>query len=441
MENIKKISFRVLGCRLNQSEVNSLQNEFQNSGYQVVSKDERSDIIIVNSCAVTNQAEAKTRAEINAAAKISPNGKVMLTGCYAQGKKAELLNLKNVYCILGNLEKTRLLKFVDNLEEWENKVEVADINDNQLLQSHDYYTFFRDSVATTERTRAFVKIQDGCNYFCSYCIIPYLRGRVRSRKPEEIIREIRTLESKNFKEIVLSGINIGTYHYENQNLSWLLLELLKNTKTVRFRLSSIEPNLIDDEMIRIIKENKQLCNYFHIPMQHSSNIILKSMNRKYTCLNFQKVLEKIRHKIPDICIGSDVIVGFPGETNTEFEEMYRFIQKNKFAYLHIFRYSKREGTKACKMKNQVSSIDKKIRSEKLHKLDNILRKEYYKHFLGCQLEVLFEQKNADNTWSGISSNYIYVKVRSGKDLNNKIERVKICRVLNSYVEGSLIEKS
>jgi threonylcarbamoyladenosine tRNA methylthiotransferase MtaB len=435
----KKIAFRVLGCRLNQSEVSSLKNEFQTAGYKVVENDEPADITIVNSCAVTKQAEAKTRAEVKAANRISPHGKVIMTGCYAQEKKEELLQLENVHVVLGNLEKTHLLDFVENIEKWENRAEVADVNDSRLIQTHDYYTFFRDAVAETDRTRAFVKIQDGCNYFCAYCIIPYLRGRVRSRDFDEIIREVQTLEAKDYKEIVLSGINIGTYTDKGRDLTALLKSLLKNTTVVRFRLSSIEPNLIDDEMIALMKENSRLCNYFHIPLQHGSDVILQAMNRKYSVDDFAEVVSKIRKSIPDISIGTDAIVGFPGESEDDFDNMYTFIREMKFSYLHVFRYSKREGTRAAKMKNQVRDADKKNRSEKLRLLGDNLKEKYYRKFIGKELEVLFEQKSGKNYWGGNSDNFIYVKVKSDKKLNNRLESVKIVGVSETYAEGSLVE--
>ena len=425
---------------MNQSEVSSLKNKFKNAGYKIVENDKQADITIVNSCAVTQQAEAKTRAEVTAANKISPNGKIIMTGCYAQEKKSELLNLKNVNIVLGNLEKTRLLDFVENIDDWENKAEVSDVNDSRLEQTHDYYTFSQDSIAETDRTRAFVKIQDGCNYFCSYCIIPYLRGRVRSRKSDEIIEEVIALESKGYKEIAFSGINVGTYKCEkNGDLTALLKLLLEKTSIIRFRLSSIEPNLITDEMIELMANNERLCDYFHIPLQHGSDKILKLMNRKYTTEEFTNVVQKIQNKIPNICIGADAIVGFPDEDGSDFENMHKFIEKMKFSYLHIFRYSKREGTKAAKMKNQVSDIDKKTRSKKLHKLGDSLKANYIKRFLNKELKVLFEQKMEDNFWGGNSENFIYVKVKSDKDLNNRIERVKISKVFESYAEGELIE--
>jgi len=432
---IKKISFRVLGCRLNQSEVASLKNEFSQNGYDVVDSDKISDITIINSCAVTTQAEAKTRAEVTAANKVSPGGKIIMTGCYAQEKKADLLNLKNVHVVIGNLEKTRLFEFVENIEDWENKAEVADINDPRLVQSHDYYTFSQDSIAITDRTRAFVKIQDGCNYFCSYCIIPYLRGRVRSRKSDEIMQEVIALEKKGYKEIVLSGINVGTYKQEDDfDLTSLLKLLLENTSITRFRLSSIEPNLITDEMIDLMKNHNRLCNYFHIPLQHGSDKILKLMNRKYTLGDFANVVCKIRKSIPDVAIGTDAIVGFPNEDEEDFLSMYNFIKEHEFPFLHIFRYSKREGTKAATMSNQVRDIDKKNRSAKLRKLGDQLQEIYIKKFLNKELDVLFETSSGGN-----SENFIFVKVNSDKDLTNEVKKVKISKVFESHAEGIIIE--
>ena len=435
MSKNKKISFRVLGCRLNQSEVASLKNEFAKNGYEVVGSDDVADITIINSCAVTTQAEAKTRAEVTASNKISPGGKIVMTGCYAQEKKADLLNLKNVHVVIGNLEKIRLLEFVENIDDWENKAEVADINDPRLVQSHDYYTFSQDSIAESDRTRAFVKIQDGCNYFCTYCIIPFLRGRVRSRKSNEILQEVIALEEKGYKEVVLSGINIGTYQQEDEfDLTALLKLLLANTNSVRFRLSSIEPNLITDEMIELMKNEKRLCSYFHIPLQHGSDKILKLMNRKYNLAEFETVIDRIRKQIPEIAIGADAIVGFPGESEDDFQNMYDFIKNNEFPNLHVFRYSKREGTKAATMQNQVQDIDKKNRSAKLRKLGDELQANYIKKFLNKELYVLFEQKSAGN-----SDNFIYVKVNSDKDLTNEVKRVKISKVFESYAEGTIIE--
>ncbi|MBN2279408.1 MAG: tRNA (N(6)-L-threonylcarbamoyladenosine(37)-C(2))-methylthiotransferase MtaB [Candidatus Marinimicrobia bacterium] len=431
----KKVSFRVLGCRLNQSEVASLKNQFAHRGYRVVGSDDVADITIINSCAVTTQAEAKTRAEITAAAKVSPKGKIILTGCYAQEKKADLLNLKNVHMVIGNLEKTRLVEFVENMDQWANKAEVADVNDPRLVQSHDYYTFSQDSIAETDRTRAFVKIQDGCNYFCTYCIIPFLRGRVRSRKSDEILQEVMALEQKGYKEIVLSGINIGTYKQdEDFDLTALLRSLLENTSTTRFRLSSIEPNLITGEMIMLMKVSTRLCNYFHIPLQHGSDKILKLMNRKYNLDDFAEVITKIRRAIPNIAIGTDAIVGFPGEDEEDFQGMYDFIQKYEFPFLHIFRYSKRDGTKAAKMPHQVRDIDKKNRSAKLRKLGDQLQENYIKKFLNKELDVLFESPSGGN-----SDNFVYVKVNSDKDLTNEMKKVKITKVFKSQAEGVIIE--
>ncbi|MFP4547490.1 MAG: MiaB/RimO family radical SAM methylthiotransferase [Fidelibacterota bacterium] len=284
-----------------------------------------------------------------------------------------------------------------------------------------------------------MKIQDGCNYFCSYCIIPYLRGRVRSRKSAEVIKEVVTLEEKGYNEIVLSGINIGTYQDDKTDLTRLIEQLLINTTTVRFRLSSIEPNLITDEMIKLVKNNDRLCNYFHIPLQHGAGPVLKRMNRKYNPAEFATVMKRIRAEVPDICIGADAIVGFPGETDADFEQMADFICKMNFSYLHVFRYSKREGTKAATMKPQVPDIKKKERSAELRKLGEQLKKEYIAKFLNRNLTVLFEQELKKDRWGGNSGNFIYVKVNYNKNLNNQLKKVKITNVFNSHAEGEIIE--
>ncbi len=435
----KKIAFRVLGCRLNQSEVNSLKNEFSSQGYEVVDQTQEADITIINSCAVTQQAAAKTRAEVNAANKISPHGKIIMTGCYAQEKKSALLSLDNVHMVIGNLEKTQLLDFVDHFDDWDNQTKVADVNDSQLLQTHDYYTFSQEGIAETDRTRAFVKIQDGCNYFCSYCIIPYLRGRVRSRKKKEVIKEVIALEQSGYKELVLSGINIGTYQDAETDLTELIQKILANTDSVRLRLSSIEPNLITDKLITLMARENRLCNYFHIPLQHGSERILKLMNRKYTRPEFTKVISKIRQSIPRVSIGTDAIVGFPEETKADFQSMYNYIEKMKFSYLHVFRYSKRAGTKASKMKNFVDGKTKKDRSGKLRQLGEKLQETYIKQFDGHELTVLFEQAMEQNLWGGNSDNYIYVKVKSNKNLTNNLKKVKITDCFQSHAEGKLIE--
>ncbi len=436
---IKTIAFRTLGCRLNRSESDSISNDMLSLGYDIVDEKSPADLVFINSCAVTAQAEAKTRAAISSLKKISPNGKIVLAGCYSQELKEELLKL-DVQMVLGNLEKFKLAEYIDELENGEVKSDVSEINEIEVIDREDYYTFNKTSTSSGTRTRAFMKIQDGCDYFCSYCIIPYLRGRTRSRSIEDCVKEAIKLGEDGYKEIVLSGINVGTYKAEKgENLTELLKVLLRETSIERFRLSSIEPNLIDDGLIELMAKEQRICSYFHIPLQYGSNRILKEMNRKYTIAEFESVLAKIKSNIPNIGVGTDIIVGYPGEENKDFEDMLSFLKKTDLMYFHIFRYSERGGTVASKLHDNVNPAVKKERSSVLRNLSDEKKQGFINRMIGKKFSVLFEDITNKGYLNGYTDNYFNINVKAEKDLINTISMVKIIKAEKGFVEGVIVE--
>jgi len=439
INKIETVSLKTLGCRLNQSESDCILDSLIKNGLTHVSDDQNPDLIIINSCAVTKQAEAKTRGAITAAKKKSPMGKLVVVGCYPQESAEKVLAIPEVDLVLGNHEKYKIIDYLPSLEKISHEEKEHCVS-NMLDSNVDNYTFPIANICSAgSTTRAFMKVQDGCGYFCSYCIIPYLRGSVRSRNISDCIDETKLLVDKGYKEIVLSGINLGTYKAETgENLAGLLKKMLAETDIKRIRLSSIEPNLISSDLLEIIAHEKRICRQLHIPLQHGSDRILKLMNRKYKSSDYKSLIEKIKNQIPDICIGADVIVGFPGERDDDFFEMLKMLEDLALSYLHVFRYSKRPGTKASQFKENVKNSVKKERSKILRDLSLKKQKKFFDSFVNEKLEVLFEKKDKHGFYIGHSDNYIEVAVKNNKNLINQIIYVKVCKVLEDKVEGELL---
>ena len=445
-----KVHFISLGCKTNKYETNAMEQSFIKKGYEIVDE-EKADIYIINTCSVTNIAERKSRQMLRKAKSMNPDAIIVASGCYAQVAKDEISKIKEVDLILGINEKNNIVEIIENYIK--NKSEDKEIV-TDVMHQKNYEDF--GVVTYTEANRAVVKIQDGCDRFCTYCIIPYARGRVRSRNPESIIKEIEEIAEKGIKEVVLTGIHIASYgkdfdetkvdeyrkiygyteKYEKFNpkddlatggfrLIELLEQLNKIEKIERIRLGSIEPKLITEEFIERLSKLEKICNHFHLSLQSGCNDTLKRMNRRYSTEEFEKSLELIRNKFEDVMITTDIIVGFPGETEEEFEKTYNYLKKIKLYKMHTFKYSPKKGTVAEKMDEQVEGDVKDLRSEKIIDLSNQNQLEYNKKYIGRKLDVLFEEMDSDGYFKGHTSNYMLVKVKTNKNLENNILKIEI----------------
>lgn len=397
-----------------------MTQKFIENGYEVIEHTKRADIYIINTCTVTNMSDRKSRQMLRRMKEQNQNAIVVAVGCYAQVAKEELKKIPEIDLVLGNNEKLKITDYVeDYIEKNENQIEIEDV-----MHSKEFYDF--GDVTFTEKTRAVIKIQDGCDRFCSYCIIPYARGRVRSRKPESIVSEIEKIAKEGIKEVVITGIHIASYGKDFKN-KYKLIDLLEELNKVngieRIRLGSIEPLLITEEFVNRIKKLEKVCHHFHLSLQSGCDETLKRMNRRYTTKEFKEIVERLRNTYKDVMLTTDIIVGFPGETEEEFSETYKFLKDIKFYKMHIFKYSPRKGTKAAEMKNQVNGNIKEERSRKLIELSDENEKEYNKRYIGKEVEILFEEEK-EGLYKGHTQNYILAYYNTDKKLENKIVKVK-----------------
>ena len=423
------VNFRTLGCRLNQSESDALQFAFQQHGYTIVPPDQAADISIVNSCAVTHQAEAKTRGAISAAHRMAPDGKIVVMGCYSHANAQQLLAMDGVRLVLGNCEKYQLLEHIEQLNDSDHQIIASPFENHDTFAPMGY-------ISAGAHTRPHIKIQDGCSYYCAYCIIPYLRGPTRSRAVEDCVREAQKLDQKGFHEVVLTGINIGTYRSaQGQNITDVVEAILASTNLARIRISSIEPNLISDSLIGLVAHEPRVCRHLHIPLQNGSDRVLQAMKRRYTTAEFQSVTEKIFRENEDVCIGTDVMVGFPGESQDDFNAMRSFIERLPLSYLHVFRYSPRPGTAAASREDDVPFATKKERSAILRQISNAKRRRFHQGFLYQTEEVLWEQQDNDGRITGLTDHFIRVKAAGKPDLINRCIPTKLLRIKPGYMEG------
>ena len=419
-----KVAVYTLGCKVNIYESEYVISLLKKNNYEIVDFNDKADIYIINTCTVTNESDRKDRKIINQARRNNKKAIIIVMGCYSQVSCNDI----DADIIIGNKDKSKIIELIDKyLKE---KKEIKQIYD---LKKTEFEEMFIDKFE--DHTRAFVKIQDGCNAFCSYCIIPYARGSLRSKDEQETINEITTLVNNGYKEIVLTGIHTGRYGIErNTSLEELLNKLVKIPNIFRIRLSSIEINEITDGIIELIKNNKVMAKHLHIPLQSGSNKILKLMNRKYDLEYFINKIEKIRKEIPNISITTDLIVGFPGETEEDFEETLETLEKIKFTKIHTFPYSKRKGTPAAEMVNQVPGNIKKERVHKVLEISDKYEIEFYKKNINKEYEVVTEL-HKNGTCTGYTSNYIPVLI--DEKLNNEIVNIKITNTKNK-VEGIII---
>lgn len=412
----KKVAFYTLGCKVNQYETESIKNQLINRGYTEVNFEEKSDIYIVNSCTVTSIADRKTRNILRRAKKNNPNSKVIITGCYAQTNSKEILEIKEVDFVIGNKDKSSIVNFLDAIE----KIDAEKIKNGNIFDEKEYKEY--EFATLREMTRAYVKIQDGCNLFCSYCKIPFARGRSRSRKKENILNEIEKLSEEGFKEIILIGINLSSYGEDLEDkitFEDLLRDILKINGIERIRIGSIYPDKISDEFINLFQQNKKLMPHLHISLQSCDDEVLKMMNRKYGSQLIRDSLIKLKKSVKNMEYTADVIVGFPGETEEMFYNTYKVIKEIEFSNIHIFPYSDREGTRASKMKNKVDSVTKKERVNILDKLKKEMYFESREKYLNKNLSVLIEEEK-NGEYFGYSENYMRVCIKNKKIKINDI---------------------
>ena len=414
---MKTVAFCTLGCKVNQYETNAMMQKMIEAGYEVVDFETKADIYIINTCTVTNMADKKSRQMLRRVKEINPEAILVAVGCYAQVAKEKLEQIPEIDLILGINEKNDIVKYVEQASK---NTYVSDV-----LHQTEFLDF--GDVTYTEKTRAVIKVQDGCNQFCSYCIIPYARGRIRSRKPESVIKEITDVAKEGIKEVVITGIHIASYG-KDFNTEYRLIDLLEEIQKVdcvqRIRLGSLEPTLITEEFVTRLKELSKICDHFHLSLQSGCDETLKRMNRKYTTDQFRHVVELLRNAYPEVHLTTDVIVGFPGETEEEFNKTYEFLKEIKFYKMHVFKYSPRSGTVAAKMPNQIDGNIKEERSNKLIELSDKNEEEYNQKYIGKEVEVLLEEREGEYL-KGHTTNYMVVKMKTNADLENTIQKVVV----------------
>ena len=432
----KTVSFYTLGCKVNQYETNAMEQQFIKNNYEIVENTQKADIYVINTCTVTNMAERKSRQMLRRVKEINPSAVLVVCGCYAQVAKNELEQIPEIDIILGINEKNEIVqiveKYMEKMAEQDKKSQEAEIDD--VSKQKEFLDF--GDVTYTEKNRAVVKVQDGCNMFCSYCIIPYARGRIRSRKIESVVSEIEKIAKEKIKEVVITGIHVASYgkDFDNENTSKKirLIDLLEAINKIdgidRIRLSSLEPTIVDEEFATRLSKLDKICDHFHLSLQSGCDETLKRMNRKYTTQIYRDAVATLRKYYPEASFTTDVIVGFPNETDEEFAKTYEFLKEIDFYRLHVFKYSPRRGTVAEKMLNQIDGNKKEERSNKLIELSNSMENKHNQSYIGKTVKVLFEEFE-DGFFKGHTTNYMMVKVAGEEEQSdkfvNKILDVKI----------------
>ena len=460
-----KVHFFTLGCKTNTYESSAMGQSFTQKGYEITKdKEEKADIYIINTCSVTNIAERKSRQMMRQAKELNPEAIIVACGCYAQVAKEQIAQIDEVDLIIGSKEKNQIVDIIEEYLKNQNK----EILISDIMNESEYQDF--ESTTMTELNRAVVKIQDGCDRFCSYCIIPYARGHIRSRNPKKIIEEIENIAKQGIKEVVLTGIHLASYgkdftdetareyrkqynyneeykkYTPNDDLAsggFRLIEILEPIKKVkgieRIRLGSIEPKLITEEFVTRLSKLEKICHHFHLSLQSGCDETLKRMNRRYTTEDFRKICKILRAAYKDVIFTTDIIVGFPGETEEEFNQTYEFLKEIKMYKMHIFKYSPKRGTAATKFKNQIDSKIKDERSKILLELSDKNETEYNETYINKTVTVLFEEEE-NGYFKGHTGNYLAVKVKTDKDLTDKLLKVKIDKLEKLELVGTLVEE-
>lgn len=430
---MKKAALHNLGCKVNAYETEAMQHLLEEAGYEIVPFTQKADVYVINTCSVTNMADRKSRQMLHKAKKNNPDSIVVAAGCYVQTSEKEVLNDLSVDIVIGNDRKHDLVRLLEEYSMDSVNDTVDDINDGK----HDFEELFIDQ--TKEHTRAFIKVQDGCNQFCSYCIIPYARGRVRSRRFENVIAEVERLAANGFKEVVLTGIHLSSYGVDFEEATGLL-ELIQAVNAVkgieRIRLGSLEPKIVTEHFASELSKLDKICPHFHLSLQSGCDATLKRMNRKYTTKEYERGCELLRKYFVHPAITTDVIVGFPGETEEEFEQTKAYLEHIHFYELHIFKYSKRKGTRAAVMPDQIDEQVKAARSEKLIALGHDMSKEFRKFYIGKNEEVLFEEKAVigdKEYFVGYTKEYVKVAKKTDENLENQIVSGRISGMLTDEI--------
>lgn len=424
---MKKVAFYTLGCKLNYSETSTIGRMFEERGYQKVEFNQQPDIFIINTCSVTENADKKCKKIVKEANKINPDGYVAIIGCYAQLKPKEISEIEGVDAVLGAAEKFRLIDIIGDFVK-EPKEQSAKVYNSKIEEAIDYHT----SYSLNDRTRTFLKVQDGCDYPCSYCTIPLARGKSRSDTIQNVVKAANEIADSGVKEIVLTGVNIGDFGLQNDERKETFFELVKALDEVegieRFRISSIEPNLLTDEIIEFVANSKRFVPHFHIPLQSGSNKVLGLMRRRYKRELYVDRITKIKELMPDCCIGVDVIVGHPGETDEEFLATYEFLNDLDVSYLHVFTYSERPNTLALNIKPVVPANKRSERSKMLHILSDKKRRFFYEQQLGKNFSVLFEEDVENGLMQGFTENYVRVVAKYDPLLINETKKVNLVMI-------------
>lgn len=431
----KKIAFITLGCKVNLYDTEAMAELFTEKGYEVVDFEEYADVYLINTCTVTNLGDKKSRQMIRRAKRINPNSVVVATGCYAQVASEEVAKIEGINIVIGTKNRSEIVETVENYVA-ENGV-VNNVSDIMGEKEFEPLQISR----LTNRTRAYIKIQEGCNRYCTYCIIPYARGPIRSRKPEEVIEEVKKLAENGFKEVVLTGIHVASYGLDLGNIT--LADIIEKVHSVdgieRIRFSSMEPLAIDNEFVARMSKLPKVCDHYHLSLQSGCNRTLKRMNRKYNAEQYAESCERLRNAFPNVAITTDIIVGFPDETEEDFKESLAFAERMKLDKIHTFPYSPKKGTPAAKMKNQISGDVKSQRSKEMIALSDKMNIDFLNNNIGKTVPVLFEDME-NGFWQGHTTNYIKVLAKSDENLNNKIVDVKLDKIHGvEIVEGTVVK--
>jgi len=442
---IKRVAFHTFGCKLNQSETATIAHQFDEHGYTIVDSEEPADLYVINTCTVTHKADSKARSEIRRALRISPDAFVAVVGCYAEHHPEEIASIDGVDLILGAEEKFRLLDMLANESKGEDVWQKNPVPEIMLAcEAGADESRQMESVPTIEmegRTRIFLKIQDGCDYNCSFCIIPSVRGSGRTVPLGEILDQAKQIIDNGYKEIVLTGVNTGTYLDANDNHLIDVVENLSDLEGMeRIRLSSVEPDRMSDDLLQLMAERPNICPHLHLPLQHGSDRILGTMRRRYQTKQYREVVEKAFELMPNAGLGADVMVGFPGETDEDFARMCEFIEDLPFSYLHVFTYSARSGTDAAQYGNQIDPQTHQRRSFVLRQLGKRKRREFLDRQLGSTTEILFEPGDGETYLDGWSDNYARIRAPYEPELINQIVPVKLERRHGDYIAGKILRR-
>lgn len=433
---MNKVAFHTLGCKVNQYETEAMAELFEKEGYKVVHEDEIADVYVINTCTITNLGDRKSRQFIRRAKNNNPDAVIAVVGCYAQTASEEIMTIDEVDIIIGTKDRNRIVELSKQVRQSKEKINIV----TDIMKQHEFEEMMIENIEG--KTRAFLKIQEGCNQFCSYCIIPYARGPIRSRKLENILAEVDKLTKKGFKEVVLTGIHVASYGKDMGEIR--LIDVIESVHQVsgieRIRLSSIEPTIMTKDFLDRLTKLPKVCDHFHLSLQSGSDSVLKRMNRKYSTDEYRKIVELIRKYLPNVGITTDIIVGFPGETEEEFFETCRFVNDIGFSRIHVFPYSPRKGTPAAKHKNQILGDIKHHRSKELIKIGEENTQRFNNKFIGATLNVLFEeQSKLDSGFlEGYTTNYIRVLAKSNTSLEGKILPVELKEIQDENMIGKIV---